>query len=71
MKGKHCAWEAIVALKNHYDGTPGSEHRKQVSKDEINRLFYRNKITFSFDKYITKMKQNFNVLDNYNVLLYE
>ena len=42
-----------------------------MAKDDLKRLFYRNETTFSLDKYVTKMKQTFNVLDNYNVPLYE
>ena len=42
-----------------------------MAKDDLRRLFYRNKTTFSFKKYITKMKQKMNVLDHYNVPLYE
>ena len=32
---------------------------KQVAKDDLKRLFYRNETNFSLDKYITKMKQKF------------
>ena len=46
-------------------------HRRQVSKEDIKRLFYRNETTFSFKKYVTNMKQTFNVIENYNVPLYD
>ena len=42
-----------------------------MAKEDLNRSFYRNEITFSFEKYVTNMKQTFNVLDNYNDPLYE
>ena len=42
-----------------------------MAKDDLKRLFYRNKTTLSFDKYVTNIKQTFNVIDNYNVPLYE
>ena len=42
-----------------------------MAKDDLKSLFYRNETNFSFKKYVTKMKQTFNVLDNYNVTLYE
>ena len=42
-----------------------------MAKEYLKKLFYRNKTTFSFEKYITKMRQTFNVIDNYNVPLYE
>ena len=71
MKGKHYGQEAILALQNHYDGKSEGECRKQVAKDDLKILFYRNKTTFPFNKYVTKMKQTFNVLYNYNVPLYD
>ena len=42
-----------------------------MAKDDLKRLFYRNKITLSFKKYVRNTKQTFNVLDNDNVTLYE
>ena len=42
-----------------------------MAKDNLKRLFYRNETTFSIENYVTKMKQTLNVLDNYNITLYE
>ena len=42
-----------------------------MDKDDLKMLFYRNETTFYFEKYVTKMKQTFNVLENYKVPLYE
>ena len=42
-----------------------------MAKNNLKRLFYRNETTVSFDKYTTKMKQTFNVIENYIVPLYE
>ena len=61
----------MLALQNNYDGKSEGEISKQVAKDNLKRLFYRNKIFFSFEKNVTKMKQNVNVLENNNVPLYE
>ena len=44
---------------------------KHVSKENLKRVFYRNETTFSFKKYVTNMKQTFNVIENYNVPLYD
>ena len=60
----------MLEFQNNYYGKSVGEHRKRVAKDNPKRLFYRNKTTFSFEKYATKMKQTFNFLDNYNVPLY-
>ena len=61
----------FLAVQNHYDGKSDGERRKQVSKDNLKRSFYGNETTFSFNNYVTNMKQTFNVLDNYNFPLYE
>ena len=61
----------MLVLQNHYDGKSAGERSKQVAKDDLKKLFYSNKTTFSFGKYITKMKQTFNVLENYNFPLVE
>ena len=42
-----------------------------MAKEYIKRFLNSNETTFSFKKYITKMKQTFNGLENYNVPLYE
>ena len=42
-----------------------------MAKDNLKRLLNMNQTTFSFDNYVTKMKQICNVLENYNVPLYE
>ena len=70
-KGKRCDREAMLALHNSYDGKSEVERRKQVAKDNLTSLFYSNETTSSFKKYATKTKKTFNVLENYNVPLYE
>ena len=70
MKVKCCGWEAMLAWQNHYNVKSLVERRKQVAKEDLKRLFYRNGTTFSFEKYVTKMKQILNVIDSYNVPLY-
>ena len=42
-----------------------------MAKDDLKRLFYRNETTFSFEKYITKMKKTLNVLENCNFNIHE
>ena len=41
-----------------------------MAKEYLKSLFYRNK-KISFEKYVTKTKQKFNMLENYNVPLYD
>ena len=61
----------MLTLQNHYYGKSEGEHRNQVAKEDLKMLLYRNKTTSYFEKYATKTKQTFNVLENYNVPLYE
>ena len=42
-----------------------------MAKDDLKRLFYSNETTYFFEKYVTKTKQTFNLIDNYNVPLYD
>ena len=44
---------------------------EKVDKNDLKSLFYRDETTFSFEKYVTKTKTKFYVLENYNVPLYE
>ena len=64
MTGKLCGREVMLEFQNHYDGKSEGEHRREVAKDNLKRLFFRNETTFSFDKYVTKTKQKLNVLEN-------
>ena len=64
MTGKLCGREVMLEFQNHYDGKSEGEHRREVAKDDLKGLFYRSETTLSFDKYGTKTKQKFNVLDN-------
>ena len=61
----------MLALQNHYDGKSEGERRKQPTKDNLRRLFYRNETNFSFEKYVTNIKQTLNMLYNYDVPLNE
>ena len=61
----------MMALQNHYYSKSESERRKHVAKDKLKRLFYRNETTFSLEKYVTKTKQKFNLLQNYNSPIYK
>ena len=58
MKEKICGQEAMLVLQNHYDGKPDGKHRKQLAKDNLKKLFYRNETTFFFEKYVTNMKKH-------------
>ena len=41
MKGRLCFQESMLALYNHYDSKSEGERRKQVAKEYLKTLFYR------------------------------
>lgn len=71
MRGARCGRDAMLSLQAHYDGESEGERRKQVARADLSKLFYRNESTFSFEKYVTKLKHIFNILERYKVPLYE
>jgi hypothetical protein len=54
------AWLALVA---HYDGTGELNKRVERAKEELARLHYKDEKIFPFKKYVTKLKENFFVLE--------
>ena len=38
---------------------------------DLKKIFYNNETTFTFEKYVTKVKEIFNVLEKYGVPFYE
>ena len=57
-------------LHDHYGGTSNREQRKQLARYDLKKKFYNNETNFTFEKYITKLKVVFNVLEKYGVPLY-
>jgi hypothetical protein len=53
---------AWLALVDHYDGTGELNKRVEHAKAEIARLHYKDEKVFPFEKYVTKLKENFYVL---------
>ena len=45
--------------------------RKQASRVNLKKIFYKNETNFTFEKYVTKLKGIFNVFEKYGVPLYE
>ena len=38
---------------------------------DINKIFYKNDTTFTFEKYVTNMKRIFSILEKYEIPLYK
>ena len=57
---------AWIELCEHYDGPAEGEKRVTVSYANIDQAFYKNESTFSFERYITRLKHSFETLMHYN-----
>jgi hypothetical protein len=55
--------KAWLALVEHYDGSGELSKRVERAKAELERLHYMDEKVFPFEKFITKLKENFNVLE--------
>ena len=53
------AWQALVS---HYDGTGELNKRVERAKEEITRLHYKDEKVYPFERYVTKLKENFYIL---------
>ena len=71
IKGLEWGIKVTQDLQDNCDDTPEGARRKKVAIDDWNKIFYKNETTFTFDKYVTKCKGIFNVLEKYGVPLYE
>ena len=50
-------------LQAHYDGTSEGARRKQVAREYLKKILYKDETNFTFEKYVTKLKGIFNVLE--------
>ena len=66
-----CGKKAIQELQDHYYDTSGGAQRKRVVKYDSKKIFYNIETTFKFEKYVTKIKGIFHVLERYGVTLHE
>ena len=64
IKGIKCVRKAMQELQYHYDGTSEGVHKKKVARADLNKILYNNETSFIFEKYVTKIKGIFNVLEN-------
>ena len=71
IEGLKCIIKAMQELQDNYDSTSEGARRKQVDKADLKNIFYNNETTFTFEKYVTKLKGVLNVLEKYGVMVYE
>ena len=55
--------ELLIDLVSHYNGSSESEHCIFVSRYMLSNIFYKNKMAFKFDKFLTKLKSNFDTVE--------
>ena len=55
--------KAWLALVGHYDGTGELNKRVERAKEELSHLHYKDEKAFPFEKYVTKLKENFFVME--------
>ena len=58
-------------LQAHYDDMSEDAQRKNSSRSNVKKIFYKNDTIFIFEKSVKKLKGVFNVLDKYWVPLLE
>ena len=71
IKGFKWGRKYIQELQTYYDGTSEGARRNKFSRAYLNNIFYKNKTTFTFEKYVKKVKVIFNALEKYGFPLYE
>jgi hypothetical protein len=54
--------QAWLSLVQHYDGTGELNKRVERAKEEMNHLHYKDEKSYPFERYITKLKENFFIL---------
>jgi hypothetical protein len=66
--------KAMAALQDHFDGAAEGKRRKAQANAELKNLYYRNESSYSFEffeKYVTKLKNSFDISERYKVPKHE
>ena len=63
-EGKKDGRAAMKALRDHYDGPGEVEKRISYAKRELETAHYRSEKVFTFEKYVTKLSEAFQILDD-------
>ena len=68
IKCLKCGRKAMQELQAHYDSTSEVAWRKQVSRVDLKKIFYKNETNFTVEKYVTKLKEIFNMMEHIQLL---
>ena len=63
FEGRKDGKSAMAALREHYDGPGEVEKRISFAKRELELAHYRSEKTFTFEKYVTKLSEAFQILE--------
>ncbi len=63
FKGRKDGRGAMMALREHYDGPGEVKKRISVAKRELELTHYWSEKTFTFEKYVTKLSEVFQILE--------
>jgi hypothetical protein len=58
--------KGMADLVGHYDGAGELNKRLECAKEEISRLHYKDEKSFLFQQFVTKLKENFFILNKDN-----
>ena len=61
----------MEALQTHFEGEAEGQRKKAQAQSDLDSLFYRNEQSFSFEKFVTKLKKCFGILEQYKVPKHE
>jgi len=71
LRNIKCGREAMKALQIHYDGPDESKRRKEEARAKLKNIYYKHVGTFTFEKFVTKLYDAFQILEKYGEPLYE
>ena len=58
-------------LQSHYYGMSECARKGKVDRADLKKIFYNNESTFIFEKYVTKIKGVYYLLEKYGHPVYE
>ena len=59
-----------MSRHSKFESTSEVSYKKLVARSDLKKILYENETTFTFEKYVTKRKNIFNVLEKFGFILY-
>ena len=57
---------AIKSLREHYTGSGKGEHHMNITEASMKELYFKSQEVFPFEKYVNRLKESYNTLDELN-----